>query len=403
MKVAIIGGGPSGLMCACKIGTKHDVYLFDSNEKLGKKLYITGKGRCNVTNLVSEDEFLKNVVRNPKFLYSILSKFNPDDTWNFFESNNTKLKLERGKRVFPISDKASDITRTFEQLLKKNNVTILLNRKVVGIEKIDNYFVLHTTDKKYKFDVVVIATGGKSYSFTGSTGDGYNFARNFGHSIVSLKSALVPIDLKEYNANLSGLTLKNVSAKVTTNKGDFSQFGEMLFTHTGVSGPIILTLSSYINRLECKKLIIDFKPALSKNDLDKKILRDILNFKLIIVKNYLKKLLPTTIIEEFLLRLNINANMRLCEITKEIRQKIIYLLKNFSYDILSLKDIENAIITSGGVDVKQINPRNCESKLVSNLFFVGEVLDVDALTGGFNIQIALSTGYVAGEYISNLQ
>lgn len=404
MKIGIVGGGPSGLMCAyvCAQNETYQVVLFNSNEKLGKKLYITGKGRCNVTNYVDESEFLKNVVRNEKFLYSALNSFSPKDTIDFFNSNNTMLKVERGNRVFPISDKASDITKTFEKLLKKENVTIKLNTKIFDIKKEDDVFILKTNNSEFKFDILVLATGGKSYPSTGSTGDGYKFASCFGHSIITPVPGLVSIKLKDYKGSLSGLSLKNVSVSVKKDKEIISKFGEMLFTHSGVSGPVVLSISSFINRLDIKnaKLVIDLKPGLDIKQLDNRLLRDFEKFKLKSIKNYLKEFLPNSLINEFLGKLSFRQDIRLCDLTKEMRYDIVLLLKNFSYEIKSLGDFNEAIITSGGVDVKEINPKTMESKKVKNLFIVGELLDVDALTGGFNIQIALSTGFLAGKYIA---
>ena len=403
MKIVIVGGGPSGLMCAYQSSQgDNEIIIFDSNEKLGKKLYITGKGRCNVTNYVDESEFLKNVVRNEKFLYSALNSFSPKDTIDFFNSNNTMLKVERGNRVFPTSDKASDITKTFEKLLKKENVTIKLNTKIFDIKKEDDVFILKTNNSEFKFDILVLATGGKSYPSTGSTGDGYKFASYFGHSIITPVPGLVSIKLKDYNESLSGLSLKNVSVSVKKDKEIISKFGEMLFTHSGVSGPVVLSISSFINRLDIKnaKLVIDLKPGLDIKQLDNRLLRDFEKFKLKSIKNYLKELLPNSLINEFLGKLSFRQDIRLCDLTKEMRYDIVLLLKNFSYEIKSLGDFNEAIITSGGVDVKEINPKTMESKKVKNLFIVGELLDVDALTGGFNIQIALSTGFLAGKYIA---
>ncbi|NCB48671.1 MAG: NAD(P)/FAD-dependent oxidoreductase [Clostridia bacterium] len=404
MKLIIIGGGPAGLMCAsiCSKNKNNEVILLDGNEKLGKKLYITGKGRCNLSNLCEEEEFLKNVVRNEKFLYGILNTFSPKDAVTFFENNGLKTKVERGNRVFPESDKASDVTRVFERICTKNGVKINLNSLVKSVKKGENNFVVTTQKDKFLCDVVVVATGGKSYSLTGSTGDGFSFAKSFSHSIVEPKPALVPIVLKDYRGeNLSGLALKNVLVTVKLKNKKFSEFGEMLFTHTGVSGPAVLTLSSLITRedLTGAKLSIDLKPALSASQLNDRLIRDFSNFKTKIFKNYLKELLPSSLISEFIYKGKFDEKIPVCDITKEMRLKIIDLIKNFDYTIKNLDSFDCAIVTSGGVDIKEINPKNMESKKVKNLFFVGEVLDLDALTGGFNIQIALSTGYVAGKFL----
>lgn len=407
MKVVIIGAGPAGLMCAtesCK-NKENKIVLLDRNEKVGKKLYITGKGRCNVCNKTTKEEVLNNIVNNSKFLFTSINQFSPDDTISFFESNGTKLKVERGNRVFPVSDKSSDISKTFLKVLNKDNVEIKLNQIVKKIKKTVNGFDIQTDKQKFQADILVIATGGKSYSVTGSKGDGYKFAKDLGHIVIGISPALVPINLKDYDGSLAGLSLKNVEVSLKINNKKYSQFGEMLFTHKGVSGPIILTLSSLINKFDLEDVLlnIDLKPALSLEKLDERLLRDFKEYKSKILKNYLKELLPNSLIEIFIKKGNLNSNIPLCNINKEMRKNIIYLLKNFSFKVKSLEDIEYAIVTSGGVNVKEINPKTMESKLVSHLFFVGEVLDLDAFTGGFNIQIALSTGYSAGAYIKSLK
>lgn len=406
MNIIIIGAGPAGLMCAtqCCKNKNNKVIVLDSNDKVGKKLYITGKGRCNVCNKTTKEDFLSNVVSNSKFLYTAINQFSPEDTISFFESNGTKLKIERGNRVFPVSDKASDISKTFLKILNKENVEIKLNQTVKKIDKVNESFCIKTNKQIFYSDVLVIATGGKSYSVTGSKGDGYNFAKDLGHTVTQIKPALVPINLKDYDGSLAGLSLKNVNVFLKVNNKEYSQFGEMLFTHKGVSGPIILTLSSLVNKFNLNDidLNIDLKPALSEEKLDERLLRDFKDFKNKNLKNYLKELLPSSLIEFFIKKGNFDANISVCNITKEVRKKIINLLKNFTFKIKSLEDIEYAIVTSGGINVKEINPKNMESKIVPNLFFIGEVLDLDAFTGGFNIQIALSTGYCSGSYIKNL-
>ncbi len=408
MDIVIIGTGPAGLMCAVKASENenNNVILLDGNEKIGKKLFITGKGRCNICNYTTTDNFLKNVINNSKFLYGAINKFTPQDTMTFFEENGTPLKIERGNRVFPTSDKSSDIIKTFTKVLKKQNVKIDLQTFVRSVTKVENKFEINTNKKKYICDALVIATGGISYSSTGSKGDGYVFAKVFGHSIIKPKPALVPIMLNDYKGELAGLTLKNVEVKVKIENKSFSQFGEMLFTHNGVSGPIILSLSSYINKYNLSNaninLNIDLKPNLSKDMLNNRLLRDFETFKNKNLKNYLKELLPSSLINVFIRKNGLDENVVICNITKDIRQKIIDGLKCFTYTIKCLEDIEYGIVTSGGIDVKEINPKNMESKNINNLFFVGEVLDLDALTGGFNIQIALSTGFLAGEYLSSL-
>lgn len=405
MKIVIVGAGPAGLMTAIYAGKNKDnkIIIIDKNEKVGKKLFITGKGRCNVCNYCSNEKFLENVVNNSKFLYSAINNFSPMDTFNFFDNNGTKLKVERGGRVFPKSDKSSDIIKCLTKSINNNNTTILLNTTVLNVYKKDNGFVVKTNKENIVADCVVLCTGGKSYSQTGSTGDGYNFAKNLGHNIISPKPALVPILLKNYDGSLSGLTLKNVQASVIVNNKKYSQFGEMLFTHTGVSGPIILTLSSFLNKYNIidKNIYIDLKPALDEKTLDERLIRDFNTFKNKALKNYLKELMPSSLINYFIKCGNFNENQEANAISKNDRKKIIELLKNLPLTIKGLDNIDFGIVTSGGVDTKQINPKNMESKLIKNLFFAGEVVDVDALTGGFNIQIALSLGNLVGNYLKN--
>ena len=406
MKVGIIGGGPSGLMCACicSLNNKNQVTIFDSNDRLGKKLYITGNGRCNVTNFTDTNNFLKNVVRNSKFLYSAINMFSSQDTINFFTTNNTPLKIENRGRVFPKSDKSNDIIKTFEKILNKNKVQIKLNSKITTIKKEDDLYIVKTNDCFYKFDALVLATGGKSYPFTGSTGDGYKFASFFNHKIIDPIPALVPIFLKNYDGKLAGVSLKDVKISLQVNQKTISsECQEILFTHFGVSGPSIINLSSLINRLDLSnsKLVIDLKPNQDFKQLDNMLIKDFERFKIKNIKNYMKTLIPFSLVEEFLRMCYIDNNLRLCDLTKEKRHAIVSLLKNFSYDIKGLGGFKEAFVTSGGVDVKEVNPKTMESKLSKNLFIVGELLDIDALTGGFNIQIALSTGFSAGQFINS--
>ena len=407
MKIAIIGAGPAGLMCAVEAGKNinNQILLIDSNEKVCKKLFITGKGRCNVCNFCSSEDFLTKVVTNSKFLYSAINKFTPKDAFDFFNNNGVKLKVERGLRVFPQSDKSSDIIKCLVNQINKKNTKILLNTKVEEIEKKGEIFTLKTNKAQIDCDCLVVATGGKSYSSTGSTGDGYKFAKGFNHNIIDIKPALVPIKLKNYDGSLAGLTLKNVEIKTNINNKNFSLFGEMLFTHSGISGPIVLTLSSLINKFDIKgkSVAINLKPALNEKILNERLIKDFNNFKNKSLKNYLKELMPTSLIEYFVSSKNLDENKKVCEITKEERNIIINNLQNLTFTIDCLDNIDFAIVTSGGVDVKEINPASMESKKCKNLFFAGEVLDVDCLTGGFNIQTALSTGFSVGKYLSELE
>lgn len=380
-----------------------DVTLADKNEKTGKKLYITGKGRCNVTNECDGKEFLASVVSNPKFLMSAINAFDSYDTVDFLQKNGLNTVTERGNRVFPASQKSSDVIKTFTDYCRKNGVKILLSAKVVGVKCDGEDFVVSFSDKTERFQKVIVATGGLSYPSTGSMGDGYEIAKSFGHKIVKPVQALVPIELNElWVQKLSGLSLKNVRCTVTAGEKEIaSDFGEMLFTHKGVSGPIILSLSSKINRLNPNglKLVIDLKPALSDDVLDARLQRDFADLNLKQFKNSLDGLLPKSLVPVVVGLSKIDPEQKVGQITREQRKNLVHLLKNLTFSVKKLAGFEEAIVTAGGVDVKEINPKTMESKLQKGLYFVGEVLDVDALTGGFNIQIALSTAYAAATHI----
>lgn len=393
MKIAIIGGGPAGMMCAIKAAENHQITIFEKNEKLGKKLFITGKGRCNLTNYCDEREFLKNMVNNSNFMYSSIYSFSPFTTYYYFEELGLPLKVERGNRVFPLSDKSSDVIKAYEKKLKALGVKINLNYGVTSIEKVGGEFIINGREK---FDKVVIATGGISYKLTGSTGDGYKFAKNFGHKIINQVPGLIGINLKN-NFSLAGLTLKNVELKVIKDKKIISnEFGEMLFTHRGISGPIVLTTSSKINRLKDFEMFLDLKPALEPEKLDARILRDFSENQNKNIENVMKSLLPKDLISYVLYSAGISGDEKVNQITKIERENLVKTIKNFELKFDSLDDIDRAIVTSGGIDVKDIDPKTMESKKVSGLYFIGEVLDLDGLTGGFNIQIANSTGYSCG-------
>ena len=401
-KVVIIGGGASGMMAACASAKKgNQVILLEKNEKLGKKIYITGKGRCNLTCAVDNAEFLNNVVKNPKFLFGAINTLSTKDTIDFFENNGLKLKEERGKRIFPNSDKASDVNKTLENLLKKLNVEVLLNTSVEKIIVKENKVVGVKTDAgEILCDSVIVCTGGVSYPLTGSTGDGYKFASLNGHTIIEPKPALVGIELKGSDfIDLQGLSLKNVKLSAMLDKKIlYSDFGEMLFTHYGISGPIVLSCSSVINKqnLNQVKILLDLKPALDYNTLDNRLIREFKENNIKNISTMMHSIVPKSLIDLILRRANVKQNKNCSEITAVERQNIIFALKNLEFNILKLRPIEEAIITSGGVSVKEVNPKTMESKLTKGLFFAGEVLDVDAFTGGFNLQIAFSTGYLAG-------
>lgn len=415
--VCVIGGGAAGLMAAYSAAKNgHKVLLFEKNEKLGKKIYITGKGRCNFTNDVAPDEFLQSVVRGEKFLRGAIYSFSSQKTIEFFENEGLSVKIERGNRAFPSTDHASDVTKTLEKACKNAGVTIYLNEKVEKIvtsEQNDitmsdigimSRIVEVVTNKGiYSCDVVIVATGGLSYPTTGSTGDGYIFARSAGHRVTDLKCGLCGINLQgNSHKDMQGITLKNVA--ITIKAGEkvvYNDFGEALFTHFGISGPIVLSASSMINRLPLSTLIlfIDLKPALDEQTLDKRILRDFEKYKNKQIFNALCELLPQKLISCVLSVAKIDEKKAVNVLTKEERARLIAAIKNLPFRIQSLRGFEEAIITSGGVELSEINPKTMESKRVSGLKFCGEVLDVDAFTGGFNMQIAFATGYLAGNSI----
>ena len=401
MKVIVIGAGAAGLMASISASENgHQVILLDGNEKCGRKLYITGKGRCNVTNNTTPTEFIKNVITNSKFMYGAINRFTPTDTINFFEDRGVKLVTERGNRVFPESYKSTDIIDCLYNECKKNNVEIRFNSKVTKVEKKNNLFHVTTMNNAYTCDKLIIATGGASYSATGSTGEGYYFAKLFNHKVTKLYPALCPILIKnDFPKTFNKLELKNVSLTCVTDKAKRSFFGEMTFVDNGISGPIVLTMSSYINKEVVKSLYIDFKPALSEEQLDSRLLRDFAEFKNQPVLNVIKGLLPSIMVPIFANKIKLDLLKKVNEITKNERLLIISNLKKFNLTFDKLDTLDHAIVTSGGVDVSEINPKTMESKLVEGLYFAGEVLDIDCLTGGFNVQCAFSTGYVAGKSI----
>ena len=401
IKVAVIGGGPSGMMAAIAASENGaDVTLFEKNEKLGKKLYISGKGRCNVTNNCSVRDFVLNVETNGKFLLGALNKLTPQDTVSFFENNGLTVKTERGNRVFPCSDKSSDVIKTLERVMRRLGVKICLNSAITDVTYKKNAFLLTNITDIISFDRVIIATGGLSYSATGSTGDGYRFAGKLGHNVTALRPALCRIRCRDV-AELEGLSLKNVAVSASSADGEViaREFGEMLFAKDAVSGPAVLTLSSRINTvcLSGGKLTIDLKPALDFAKLDARLIRDFserMNRDFI---NSLGDLLPERLKKEVARQSGIPFSKKVNQITAVERRRLAESIKNLSFTLTGLDDIEYGIVTAGGVDVKQVNPATMESKLIGGLFFCGETLDVDAFTGGYNIQIALSTGYVAGK------
>lgn len=399
----IIGGGAAGLMAACtsaRAGKK--VLLFERNDRLGRKLAITGKGRCNVTNQCTDEEFFENIPVGGKFLYSAYRNFNCYDCMEFFESLGVPLKTERGNRVFPVSDKAGDIVSALEKACKGSGVTVV-HKRVSEVLAEDGVIVgVRCGDTVYNAVSVLIATGGKSYPVTGSDGDGYKFAQALGHTVTALKPSLVPLASEEdYCSEMTGLSLKNVAVSVKDTKKDkiiFKEQGEMLFTHFGVSGPLILSASSHIREMERGryKILIDMKPALDETALDKRIQRDFSENPNRIFANSLSKLLPSKMIPVAVGLSGIAPEKQVNSVTKQERAGLVRLLKNFPVTVRDFRPISEAIITSGGVKLSEVNPKTMESKLVQGLFFAGEILDIDAYTGGFNLQIAFSTAVAAG-------
>ena len=402
-KVIVVGGGAAGMM-ACHAASLcgHQVTLLEKNEKLGKKIYITGKGRCNLTNASDIEVIFANVMSNKKFLYSAFYTFDNNQVIDLFETNGMATKTERGNRVFPVSDHSSDVIATMARILKNDGVEVKLNTTVDRLIIKDNKACGVVVNKKEIYaDNVIVCTGGLSYPSTGSTGDGYRFAETAGHTAVECTPALVPFNIsEEWVKALQGLSLKNTAITIyDKDKKLYSDFGEMLFTHFGVSGPMILSASGNIKADKFKnplKLIIDLKPAMSEEQLDKRILRDFDENKNKQFRNSINKLLPSKLVPIIIELSGIDPDKKVNEISKEERLGFVHLLKNLTMTINGLRGWNEAIITKGGICVKNINPSTMESKLVSNLFFAGEVLDLDAMTGGYNLQIAWSTGYLAG-------
>lgn len=406
MEVIVIGGGAAGMIAAARAAESgNTVTLIEKNEKLGKKIYITGKGRCNVTNS-DTTSFADNVVRNFNFMRSAFSRFDSNDTIELIERYGVKTKIERGNRVFPCSDKASDVTKALSAYMLDYGVNILLNTETKNIVSengnVTGVNIINTDGNKQfiKADKVILATGGQSYKATGSTGDGYRFARALGHNIITPRPSLVGFNLFEGVSDLAGVTLKNVQLKIVSkdDKAVYLDFGEMLFTHTGISGPIVLTASSKLNNIDISgyKAIIDLKPKLDEQQLDKRILSDFEKTKNKMLKNSLDELIIKALQHRIIKNANIDENKYVNCLSKEERKALVKSFKNLTFTIKHLGDIDTAIITSGGIDTKQINPKSMQSKIINGLYFAGEVIDVDALTGGYNMQIALSSGYLAG-------
>lgn len=410
--VIVVGGGAAGMFAAIAAAKNgHQVTLYEKNEKLGKKIFITGKGRCNITNAADMEELFDAVVTNSKFLYSSFYGYTNQNVIDFFEDAGVPVKIERGNRVFPISDHSSDVIRALEREMKKVGVKVCLNTEVKSVEaekgKFNKVVLKDTTTQTA--DACIVATGGLSYRSTGSTGDGFRFAENVGHKVTQCFPSLVPMETKEpWICELQGLSLRNVEAKILDGKKElYKDFGEMLFTHFGASGPLIISASSYVGKKFMDKngqkkeltLEIDLKPALAEEQLDQRVLRDFEENHNRQFKNAITKLFPTKLIPVMLELGGIDPEKKVNSIEKEERKQFVHLIKHFRMTLTGLRDYPEAIITKGGVNVKEIDPGTMESKLVKGLYFAGEVLDLDALTGGFNLQIAWSTGYAAGNAI----
>lgn len=410
--VIVVGGGAAGMFAAIAAAKNgHQVTLCEKNEKLGKKIFITGKGRCNITNAADMEELFDAVVTNSKFLYSSFYGYTNQNVIDFFEDAGVPVKIERGNRVFPISDHSSDVICALEREMKKVGVKVCLNTEVKSVEaekgKFNKVVLKDTTTQTA--DACIVATGGLSYRSTGSTGDGFRFAENVGHKVTQCFPSLVPMETKEpWICELQGLSLRNVEAKILDGKKElYKDFGEMLFTHFGVSGPLIISASSYVGKKFMDKngqkkeltLEIDLKPALTEEQLDQRVLRDFEENHNRQFKNAITKLFPTKLIPVMLELGGIDPEKKVNSIEKEERKQFVHLIKHFRMTLTGLRDYPEAIITKGGVNVKEIDPGTMESKLVKGLYFAGEVLDLDALTGGFNLQIAWSTGYAAGNAI----
>ncbi len=397
MRVAVIGGGPAGMMAAYEAARVHEVHLFDGNEKMGKKLYLTGKGRCNVTNAAPIEDFFDAIIRNREFLYSSLYSFSNRDLMDWFEEN-VPLKVERGGRVFPKSDKSSDILQALERKLKDQGVRIHLYEHVTSLSQDGDGFIVETGKRRESFDAVVVATGGLSYPSTGSTGKGYEFAKKFGHHIVQPVPALTGFRTERDVSPLSGLSLRNVSLKAKClGKKAYEEQGEALFTHRGISGPIALRLSSLVNREKEFSLFLDLKPALTGDELHRSLQKNFDDEPKKSLSSILRLRLPRALVPYILEEAKLLENRPVHSVTKKERERLVLAMKNFPLGGASLEPIGGAIVTSGGVEVSEIDPSRMQSRRVKGLYFCGEILDVDAWTGGYNLQIAFSTGFLAGK------
>ena len=394
----VIGGGPAGMFAAVTAARRgKKVLLLERNDRLGKKLLITGKGRCNVTNDCDADEILKNVPRNGRFLFSAMAACPPERVMRFFEESGCALKTERGNRVFPVTDRSVSVLEALQKELRRSGVTVCTGRVTDILTDNGHVTGVMAGHVPYEASRVILANGGLSYPTTGSTGDGYELSRRLGHTVTNTEGSLVPLEAGPDCDRMQGLSLRNVSVKLLSGKGKvlFSDFGELLFTHFGVSGPTVLSASAHLKGEGCR-LIIDLKPALDEGKLNDRILRDLQMYKNRSMENALTDLLPRSMIPVVLARLGIDPALQANSLNKQQRRSLIELLKAFSVDIIGKRPVSEAIITSGGIKVSEIDPKTMESKLVQGLFFAGEIIDCDAYTGGFNLQIAWATAYAAG-------
>ena len=402
--VIVIGGGPAGLFAAITAAQqKNTVLLMERNDRMGKKLLITGKGRCNVTNHCTAREVLENIPRNGRFLYSAMENFPPEKVINYFEEHGCALKTERGNRVFPVSDRSQSILECLLRQLEKHKIPVVKRRVEDIVAEPDGDFSVRAGKETYHSKTVILATGGVSYPATGSTGDGYQLAKKLGHTIIEPEGSLVPLETAGTDCqDMQGLSLRNVAVKLIDSKGKvlYKDFGELLFTHFGVSGPTVLSASANLKG-ECK-LVIDLKPGLEPQKLQERILRDLDMYRNRSMENALSDLLPRSMIPVVLRRLSIPADLQANSLKKEQRRSLMELLKAFPVEIIGKRPVSEAIITSGGVIVSEISPKTMESKLVPGLLFAGEIIDCDAYTGGFNLQIAWATGYAAGGNIKTV-
>ena len=401
-KIIVIGGGPAGMLAAVSASKENTkVILLEKNDRLGKKLFITGKGRCNITNSADKDVIMKNIMTNPKFMFSALDVFDNNDICRLLEDHGCNVKEERGGRIFPVSDHSSDVIKALTKMLDEKKVEVRLNSEVKSIEKKEGVFKITLGDKKVlECDAVILTTGGLSYPGTGSTGDGLRFAGALGHSVKECTPSLVPLETKQlWCRDLQGLSLKNTGLKMYSGgKLIYEDFGEMLFTHFGISGPMVLSASSYYHKRKADDclVVLDLKPALSEDELDDRLLREISDNHEKHFINMLPDLLPSKMVPVIASLSGIDPHKKCGDIIKEERKNLVSILKHLEIDITGTRGYDEAIITKGGISVKEVSPKNMMSKIVPGLFIAGEILDLDALTGGFNLQIAWSTGYLAG-------